>query len=193
MPGDRTWISGWQHTLTTQATSTSFTALAVTQTKPETDNTAATAHLVVPFPEKSKEGNNLLSILPYGVGAANTTFDIKVVGWRVISSAIPHATGAAPAGKRGEQASNGIWIPTTFGIYSITLGTMTGIDGTGFEDENKLADTIAETTSTGTPSFGAHADNVSSSLTIDLLGCQFADIYFDMTGATSGNVFATTL
>lgn len=188
----RTYVSGWGISLDNNATTSSYPTIDTTATEPVTVHTAASAGLVLRM-NPTGNGNNLLSVLPFGTNAANEAFEMKIVGWRMISNTRTTPSGKQPAGTANPERRDGIWIPTTFGIYTVTLGAMTGIDGTAFEDENFLADTIAEVTSTGTPAFGAHADDLSSHLTIDMLGSELAGVYFNLDTAASANAFVTSL
>ena len=186
----RTYVSGWSYRLAANTTADAFETLACVRTKPATTLTG----LVVPLNPTAPGGNNLITVLPFGTNAANEVFEIKIISWRMISNTRTKPSGKQPAGTSNPERTDGLWTPSTMGIYTCTLGTLTGIaSDPDFPDTNFLCDTIAETSSTGTPAFGAHADNISSTLTIDMLGAELAGIYFDRSTAASSNALVTTL
>lgn len=181
--------SGFQKYLETNDTSTAFTysAAGVFTGEP------ATPHRVFPL------GKALIaSLVFFGVGAANTTFDYRV--WFV------HPVHAFPT--QGNEAPSGLLLRTYAGGGTCILGTQTGVAGYPLVVADQFADSttwipsgvatspigptvIAE----GAFNEGASAaftggtpDNTHAFVFIPcLMRATGLIVDFDMTGATSGN------
>ena len=117
--------------------------------------------------------NNLLFGTFFGANAANEVFLCRISGSRRMWNA---KSGVAD-----------LW--NTYPMYelTITLGTATGINGTDFEDENFLADTLvmSATITIGNPAVCSPADNTQGSVAVDMFGAEKAVI--DMKTSTSLN------
>ena len=134
-------------------------------------------------------------VLPFGAGADNTTFDMRIIGWRKL--------GALPT--PGE-----LWIPTVLAQVSCTLSAAIGIAGAPLVATDRFADTIilhatitaqgkttdtdsAGAASTGRIVFTSPANDLVAHFTVELEGCQKVEFTFDMTGATNGNALVSFL
>lgn len=119
-----------------------------------------------------------LSLVPFGVGANNTTFDVRVIGWR----------------KYGNTADVGgtLWMPRTLLQFSVTLSAAVGVAGTEVDETQRFADTLSDPV-TGMGTIGVNcqptspANDTEGHYLFDRQGHPVLEILFDMTGATSGN------
>jgi len=146
----------------TNATDSAFASKVATLTEPTGDGVI------------DLKGGNVVLLLPYGVGNADTTYDLRVIGW---SAAGPEATRE--------------WVPTILGEFSCTLGTATGASGGYLGTSNKFVDTITNLAAYDdlegvTFRLRSPANNTPAAILIDAEGHQKVEIIFDMTGATSG-------
>ena len=126
-----------------------------------------------------------LELTPFGVGAANTTFDYRV--W-VIKRSTSSLAGVS------DDYDRQLWCYGT-----VTLGTQAGVASRGITSGNNVGDTITVTASAycaaavaaygaTAPSYYSPADDTEARLFIPELGnAEYIWIDFDMTGATSGN------
>jgi len=73
-------------------------------------------------------------LIPYGVGATDTTMNLRVLGW------------ASTIGIGGGSAQR-LWIPTNLGTYQATMGASTGVAGTDIGSGSNFADAITLTDS----------------------------------------------
>lgn len=119
-----------------------------------------------------------VSLIPYGVGATNTTFDVRVIGWRKYG-AINSTTGT-------------LYTPRILLQFTATLGTAAGVAGSNVDETNLFADTLSDPV-TGMGAIGVNcqptspANDTVAHYYMDAQGCQFIEVLFDMTGASSGN------
>lgn len=110
-------------------------------------------------------------IIPYGVGADNTTFKLRIIGWRLIGT---------------------LWVPSVMAEYTCTNCTAVGVASAAVVDTERFCDILTATT--GTPSgsteivqFGTGTELISH-IQIDLKGFQKIEITFNMnSSATSAN------
>jgi len=110
-------------------TSASFVAKIPKAAEPIGDAGDATGSSIIEGSYLSKVNKAVMVLIPYGVGAANTTFSIQVIGWTVVDQ-----------GKSTQE-----WIPVELCELLCTLGTMTGIAGGAVLDTENFADTITLT------------------------------------------------
>lgn len=130
-------------------------------------------------------------LIPYGVGADDTTFSLTVLGWRPTT------------GNFGATLTQPLWVPVTIAVYQATLGTASGVAGSDLPSTQKFADAI---TVTSGPSFiNSAAPNTIPPVSLDWLvisaaadsigmivqptfGFQFLEVIFTTGGsATSCN------
>lgn len=145
--------------LTTNATDANFASKVPTATEP----TGAGA-LDLPRGGGGQVRENLL-LLFFGVGADNTTFDARVIGWRKVST---------------------LWMPVTLCEVSCTLSAVVGVAGQPVVDTERFADTITVNKGLGAV-YTPTADAQAAMLLVASEGCAKVEVIFDMTGATSGN------
>lgn len=77
-----------------------------------------------------------LLLVPYGVGADDTTFSLTVLGWRATNFST--------------DLTQPLWVPVTLGVYQATLSATVGVAGSNLGTTQAFADAI---TVTSGPSF----------------------------------------
>lgn len=136
----------------TNSSATSFAAKVATVTEP-----AGTGVINV-------QGADTVELMPYGTGADDTTFDMRVIGWRAL---------------------RGTWVPTQICTISCTLSTAVGDGGGQLTTSERFADTI--TVGSGIAVAPSVAANTPALVSIDSSGFEYVEMIFDMTGATDAN------
>lgn len=169
----------WRILSATNFTDSSFTERASTATRPSSSVRAGVIDKYAPPNGGGHVVQNWLLLRFFGVGNDDTTFSARVLGWRESIS----ATGAV------------YYDQMLLAQYACILGNLAGVAGTNILDTNKEVDTITLTY----PS-GGTADNIIVSpgnnirgawAAVDMRGCLFPEVEFDMTGATSANALWT--
>jgi len=110
-----------------------------------------------------------VQVIPFGDGADNATFDLRVIGWKV--------------------SDLGLWVPTVLAQAACTLSAAVGVDATEVVAAQRFADTITLT------QVQANVDSKLSSPTSDLVGsfqvetrgAALIEITFDLGSATGAN------
>lgn len=132
-----------------------------------------------------------LDLYPFGAGNDNTTFDLRVTGWR---QAIPSGseyrigTGAKNAfvDSNGHNASV-LWIPAPIVEVTCTNSAIIGIAGAVAINTDRFADTIVINKGIGVVST-VIADSGCAVLTCDVSGYELIEITTSTTSsATNGN------
>ncbi len=123
-------------------------------------------------------GENCMVICPYGAGANNTTFSVRVIGWR----SCPDPSGLTKT----------LWIPMLLAEYACTISTTpVGLAGGYLTATDCFADTIVKTYPTdATPSSdtNSNAADLIACVVVDLKGSQRVELQFTTGGsATSAN------
>lgn len=145
----------------TNSTATVFTAPEATTTKPSGAG-------VLDF------GGNppvWMRVLPFGTGADNSAFDLRLVGWSLVNS---------------------LWVPTILLQFTATLSTFVGISGGDVTDLERFADTLSDPVSgMGTSGVTCHkcspANNTPAFYLVDGMGCTLFRVDVDRDTATAGN------
>jgi hypothetical protein len=75
-----------------------------------------------------------IMLIPFGVGAADTTMNLRVLGW-------------TPTIGLGGGSPQQLWIPTNLGTYQATMGGSTGVAGADIGSGSNFADGITLTDS----------------------------------------------
>jgi hypothetical protein len=171
----------------TNTTDTSFPSRIPTITEPTGlgDAAAQTTSAVIPLTPGngaslgSTQSNRAL-IIPFGAGADDTTFDMRVYGWFSVKG----RTG-------GDNASKRLWIPVLLGEFNCTLSTQVGVANSWLATTDRLCDTIAIASTSANQGVSidvvSDANNTGAHLVIDLKAAQKLEVTFDMTGATNAN------
>jgi hypothetical protein len=170
-------------------TSASYVSKVPTNTEPAADNgTSATGSAAINNGggDSTRTGQNSLVVLPYGIGADDVTFNMQVIGWRVI----------------GSQPISLLWVPSVLIDVACTAGTSTGVAGMQVLNTERFADTITVTTqpytigsdgnahitNMGTPIVNSPANNGIAFVVVPLYGFQKFEFSFNLnSSATSCN------
>lgn len=147
-----------QKARTTNSTDSAFTAPVATTTMP-------TGGGVV---DMRRDPPTWVRVVPFGVGADNTTFDVRVLAW---------------------TEDLGFWLPTIIAQFSCTLSAFVGVAGATVDETHRFADTLSTPATNLGPecvTFSPQNDTPGWYL-IHAAGAQLIEVQFDMTGATSGN------
>jgi hypothetical protein len=163
-----TLLSQYIKALSANSTDTSFDQ-APTTTKPSGDG-------VIEARRFGEFTNSTLLVVPYGVGSADDTFDLRVIGWRCIDT---------------------LWVPTILCQVACTLGTATGVDGAAVDNSESFADTISLTSPYGTSGVDVQvsspADNTVGHFLVDAKGHELIEFCFDLGTADSANALVARL
>jgi len=125
-------------------TSSSFVSKIPTITEPTGDAASATGASIIDLGSQGSETQNAVLLVPYGAGNDNTTFSLRVIGWRKLGT-----------------TQTALWIPVNLIELACTLSAVTGIAGMDLINTDRFADTITVTTGS-TLSGEAAAENVVS-------------------------------
>lgn len=165
----------WRKLKATNFTDTSFADKKSVATRPTGDGVLDAFSPKGPPEPHGIAVQNWLLLRFFGAGASDQTFSARVWGWRPSLSAAGALVG---------------YDPMLLAEFALTLSAAAGVAGQNILSTDLEVDTITLT-------HGASADVqiVSPALDIrgawaavDMRGCLFPEIQFDMTGATSGNV-----
>ena len=179
---------------TVNATDASFPSKVVTATEPAADNATATGSAAISLTTTGGGGlvPSRVRFRFYGVGADNTTFEARLIGWF-----------------RGGIAADGsiIWLPEILAAFTCTLGTAAGVGSGGFvKSTESFVDTItigntaptvgepsmtADVTRSGDVLLYSPANNLIAWADVDLQGCEKFEFTYDMVTATSANALYT--
>lgn len=169
-------------------TSNGYRTLATTITEPVTVMPqTATSQVVFDLTERKGPGMipNGIILHPFGVGNDDTTFSLRVMGWK--------PTLVDVAGVYFQKC----WVPVELIEVACTCSTATGA-ATGYVlNTERFADTIALTGSTANAGVNCDivspANNTIGSLYVDLKGATMFEVIFTTGGsATSANALWQT-
>lgn len=104
-----------------------------------------------------------IQLMPYGVGANNNTFDMRLWGWSVTMDTVP------------------VYIPQLLLELNVTLGN---IDGTVIAANAFLADTIAIAKGDTTSPIISPANDTPASVLAHCRGCRYLEWDFDSTSSS---------
>lgn len=161
------FTSGKFHTaLTTNSTSTAFTAQNATTTEP-----SGTGKFDL-FSTLYRGQNGVpewLKLIPFGTNGADDTFDMRVYGWNATDAATP------------------IYVPQLLADVSVVLSAITF---TPYAADTFLADAI--TVNDGSADNGpwqsviSPAEDLVASIIIPTRGCRYISFDWDLAGAQEG-------
>ena len=158
-------------------TDSSFDALAARATRPSGDEGTATGQAVINCRRDAGDAvsNNAFLIFPYGVGADNTTFDMRVYGWKKVT-----------VDGNNETAT---WFSFLLASFSCTLSAYTGRTNGCITASERFVDTITLVGGNDDVSVDivSPANDTPAHALLDFKGAADIEVTFDMTGATSGN------
>lgn len=135
--------------------------------------TAPTGAGVVNDPIVGQGAPDWVQVIPFGDGADNATFDLRVIGWKV--------------------SDLGLWVPTVLAQAACTLSAAVGVNTYEVTASQRFADTITLT------QVLTNVDSKISSPTGDLVGsfqvqtrgCVLVEIIFDLGTATGANALVS--
>ena len=150
------------------ATDTSFPSKIPTVTEPAGDAGTATGASVIDIggnpPGTAQNGG---MFVPYGLGANNDTFSMRVIAWRVIRSGTTKA----------------LWVPVVLCEVACTMSASVGVALAAVLDTEQFVDTITLVTGNDDVSIdivSPTADEIAH-FVLDLKGCQKIECTFDNT------------
>lgn len=159
------YSSKLQRVRTTSSTDSTFPSKAPTATAPTGDGVIGDP-IVQGAP-------SWVQIIPFGDGADNATFDLRVIGWKV--------------------SDLGLWVPTILAQAACTLSAAVGVASTEVLATQRFTDTITLT------QVQANVDSKLSSPTGDLVasfqvetrGSALIEVIFDLGTATGANALVS--
>lgn len=152
-----TSIRQYEKCLTTNASDASFPSRVATATEPSGGGVVALGL-----------GEDTIELLPYGTGNDDTTFDIRVIGWRKIV-----------------DSSTSLWVPYVICQAQCVNSTAVGVSGKPVVNTERFSDSNTITYGVGvSPTVPA---NTIAPLYVDVSGFAKFEVTFDMTGATNAN------
>ncbi len=158
---------------TTDSANASFTSKVPTVTEPTGDGII-----------NCRDGGGVewpvwLTVVPYGDGADEDAFSIRIIGWRRIGS----------VGAPGSY----LWVPATLCECACTEGTAVGVAGAPVTNSFRFCDTItivteptttAVTTRNGTVELFSPGDNTVGYFRVKLCGVEKIEFNWDQTTNT---------
>ena len=110
-----------------------------------------------------------IQVIPFGDGADNSTFDLRVIGWKV--------------------SDLGLWVPTMLAQAACTLSTAVGVDTYEVTSSQRFADTISLThvRADVDSKLSSTTENLVGSFQVETRGCAFIEVTFNLGTATGAN------
>lgn len=135
--------------------------------------TAPTGAGVIADPIVGQGAPDWVQVVPFGDGLDNSTFDLRVIGWKV--------------------SDLGLWVPTILAQAACTLSAAVGVNTYEVTASQRFADTITLT------QVLANVDSKVSSPTGDLVGsfqvqtrgCVLVEVTFSLGTATGANALVS--
>lgn len=157
----------------TDSTATTFTAAAPAAAPP------ASGVLLLPGTPEGGAQNCGIIIQPYGTGADNATFNMKVYGWRRTVA-------------QNRPGTTSLWVANLYGSFTgLTLSaSLPGVAGTNLAATKLFVDAITQVYPVET---GVTCQTISpggddpASIRMSLIGDQYLEIVFDLVTATAAN------
>ncbi len=166
-------------------TSNGYRTIIPTITEPKGDAGTATGASIIELGTGGSDAQNALLIVPYSIGNDDTTYSVRVIGWRFLPK---------------DSVGIGLWIPITLIELACTASTSVGIAGATVLSSERFADIL--TVTKGSTLVGeapaeniiSTTDNTISSAMVDLKGSQKVELAFTTGGsATSCNALVALL
>lgn len=147
-----------------------------------TDVSSATAQVGIELSQPNGGASqNAVQVLPFGVGADDATFSMRIIGWQKSIGLV---------GK--EVLDTELWVPLVLVEVLCTLSTFVGVAGRYVLDTERLVDIITLVGTTGNAGVDVDivspGNNTPGRLLVDLLGSSVLEVQFTTGGsATSCN------
>jgi hypothetical protein len=135
--------------------------------------TAPSGAGVVNDPIVGQETPEWVQILPFGDGADNATFDLRVIGWK--------------------PTDLGLWVPTILAQAACTLSTAVGANGFEVTASQRFADTIVLTQVLANvdSKLASPANDTPGSFQVQTRGSVLIEVIFDLGTATGANALVS--
>ena len=146
---------GWTKLATANDASTSFTAPAATATQPTTNAFSGIQGTTV-------------EISPFGTGADNTTFDMRLVGW--------------------SSTASGLWVARIICNLSCTNSAYVGVAAHTVINTERFVDTITVNSGGANVVIPTGLADTPLTAVINVSGFEVVTAEYDMTGATNANL-----
>jgi hypothetical protein len=159
-------------------TSAAFVSKVPTLTEPVGDAGTATGSAVIDMVKDSGLSQNLVKVKPYGVGANNTTFSVRVIGWSAVAN--------------GGNVIPNEWIPELLGEFACTISSSCpGVSGGVVAATEFFVDTITQTypaSATSSIEVVSNAADLVAHAVLDVKGNEKIELSFSTgSSATSCN------
>lgn len=152
-------ISTWIPIRATDSTDASYPARIATATRPSGDG-------VIDFGVRSAAPGTI-TLLPFGTGADDNTFKMRVLGW--------------------SKTTSGLWVQTLIAEMTCTLSSLTGVLTYVPSDLDFLADIISVTIGIGIVTLPT-SNTAPANVVLGIGGYQIIEILFNMnSSATAAN------
>lgn len=154
-------VSKFQKIRATSSTATSFAAKAPTATAPSGDGVIGDP-IVQGAPE-------WVQVVPFGDGADDAAFDLRVIGWK--------------------PTPLGLWVPTILAEATCTMSAAVGVNGYEVTASQRFADTIvlAQTNANVDSKLSSPGSNLVGSFLVETRGSVLIEVIFDLDSATGAN------
>lgn len=172
----------------TNATDSSFPTRSPQVAQPSgTGTAAAQANAAAVFnlrgdPNPGQLVQNGLLLVAYGTGADETTFNVRVIGWRQVGG--------------GSQTPTLLWVPVTLVELACINGGVVGVAGTTIPATMNFADTMTLTTGNANVSVDIVSPAVETQIAhamLDVKGFQLVEVAFSVGTATDANALIALL
>lgn len=114
-----------------------------------------------------------IQVIPFGDGADDSTFDLRVIGWKV--------------------SDLGLWVPTILAQAACTLSTAVGVDTYEVTSSQRFADTISLTQVRADvdSKLSSPTGNLVGSFQVETRGSAFIEVTFNLGTATGANALVS--
>jgi hypothetical protein len=161
-------VSGYSKARAVNDTASSFAPKVATVTRPSGTG-------IIAIEQVGRFTRNNVIVIPYGIGADNTTMSARVISWREAS---------------------GLWIPTIVCEVACTLSTSIGVAAQTVLDTERFADTLSLTLGNAGVDCQVFspANNTPAHVVVDAKGASVLEVIFTTGGsATSCNALVAYL
>ncbi|MFN4894202.1 MAG: hypothetical protein ACK5HO_00275 [Pseudomonadota bacterium] len=160
------YVAKFQRVRPTASTDLTFPARTPTLTAP-------TGAGVLQDPIVGTQTPEWVQVVPFGDGADNSTFDLRVIGWK--------------------PTELGLWVPTLLAQAACTLSAALGVAATEVLNTQRFADTIALTQVLANvdSKLSSPANDTIASFQVETRGSVYLEILFDLGTATGANALVS--
>lgn len=137
-------------------------------------STAPTGAGVVNDPIVGDKAPDWVQVIPFGDGADNATFDLRVIGWKV--------------------SDLGLWVPTILAQAACILSSTVGSNTFEVTASQRFADTITLTqviASSVDSKLSSPTGELVASFQVETRGCVYVEVTFNLGTATGANALVS--